>query len=372
MFPTSENFIRRVRESGHRKTVVDILSGGQSNVLVAENIPIQGGSIKADRTASIRRSGSLIIPEKQLVPSFSSTLTPYGVEIKVRHGIVYPDKTEELIPCGVFILDTTSWSEDTGPIPTIEFFDRSMPMERAQVGPVLDYSGALPSAVIASLIEYFWPDLPVDIEVGLDDPINPGGTVYSSGNHWDIVEQQARKMGAEIYFDVIGNPVVRRLPVFNDTTSTNDAVWDCTTGSNGILTKAQRAITREGVYNAIYVLGAAPSYPGAEIPYAFAINQIPSSPTYFDGPFRRMGIKITDNTLTTFVDCQRVANEKLAEVTRLGESLSFESIPNPAVEPGDIAKITYVSGETQVGLVESFTLPLGAGSMSGNISLQKV
>lgn len=372
MFPTSESFIRRIRESGRRKTVADILSGGQQSVVIAENIPVQGGSVKADRTAAIRRSGSLIIPDRNLVPSFTSTLLPYGVELKIKQGIVYPNGTEELIPCGVFILDTTSWSEDSGPIPSIEFFDRSMPMERAQIGPALDYSGARASAVIESLIAYFWPDLPVEIEEGLEDPVNPGGTVYTSGNHWDIVQQMARKMGAEIYFDVIGNPVVTRLPSFDDNTSSDDAVWEVTVGENGIMTKASREITREGVYNGIYVLGAAPAYEGAEIPYAYAINQISSSPTYWDGPFRRMGIKITDNTLTTFVDCQRVANEKLAEVSRLAQGLTFEAVPNPAVEPGDIVHLKYLSGEEQVGLLETITIPLGTGSASGKISLQKI
>jgi hypothetical protein len=250
-----------------------------------------------------------------------------------------------------------------------------MVMQRADIGPTLDYAGWLPSDVIEFLMLYFWPEGRIQFDnaledVGFSEVRVPGGAAFTGGNHWDVIQYMARRMGAEAYFNVHGDCVVNKLPVFDETVTTADAVWEVTTGETGILTSAKKSITRDGVYNSVYVIGAAVE--GGDPPSGGAQNLDPNSPTYREGPFRRMGIKITDQTLTSNEQCQYVAEQKLAEVRRLSQTVEFDAIPNPAVDVGDIVMIEYLSGETQVGMIESFTLPIGGGTFSGKVAVARV
>lgn len=369
MFVTSGTFNKRIRESGKRKTVVDVVTS--TGVVLLEDVVVESGSVNVDRNAAIRRSGSILIPDQKLVPSFiEQTLLPYGTEIRIRQGVVYGDGTEELIPLGTFILDTTSWQEQAGPVPKIEFFDRSMIPERAGVGPVQDWSGWTPKNVIIWLIHHFWPELTVDFEddlIGADDP-NPGGTTFTSGNCWAVLQQQARKIGAEIYFDVLGNPVVRKIPVLNDAIQVADTVWEANTGSTGILINASRSITRDEVYNSVYVTGVATN---DVVPTGEAFNDDTTSPTYRHGPFRLVGIKINDNSLSYPEQCKALAELKLREYMKLAQTVDFGCVPNPALEAGNFVLLSYEQEDSQIGMLESFSVPIGKGSMSGKCSVAR-
>lgn len=370
MLTTSALFDRRIRQSGKRKTVVDLHFNDQ---VLAENIPVSDGNVRVDRNAAILRSGSITIPDRSLIPAFSSNLNPYGTEVKVRQGIVYPNGDEELVSIGVFILDTTSWEEASGPIPSIEIFDRSMVMGRAQTGAVADFSGWTPKAVIDHLMLYFWPELVVGYDPEIDmvrNIANPGGTVYTGGNAWDAVQDMARKLGAWIFFDTEGTPMVQKIPVLDENVSVDDAVWSVDVGETGIMRSAKRSITRKNVYNSVYVVGAANQ--DGFVPVAHVVNTNPSSPTDRNGPFRKMGIKINDNSLVTDVQCFQLAEQKLAEYTKLSKTFGFTAVSNPAIEPGDIVLATFIAGDLEVGMLETISLPLGAGTFSGECSVARL
>lgn len=371
MQTTTAVFDRRIRQSGKRKTVVDLYFNNQ---VLAEDIPVSEGNVRMDRKAAIRRSGSITIPDRSLVPAFNSNLNPYGTEVRIRQGIVYPNGDEELIPVGVFILDTTSWEEAQGPVPSIEIFDRSMVMGRAQVGATADFSGMTPKEVIEHLMGYFWPELSVTFDEAnltmASNLPNPGGTTYTSGNAWDAVQDMARKLGGEIYFDTEGLPVVNKIPVLNEDITSLDAVWTVDTGETGILRTAKRSITRKDVYNSVYVTGAATE--GGVVPTAHVVNTNPNSPTDRNGPFRKMGIRISDNSLTTDEMCTQLALQKLAEYTKLAKTLDFTCIGNPAVEPGDIVLVKFLDDSQELGLIETIGLPLAGGQYSVGCSVARV
>lgn len=370
MQTTTTVFDRRIRQSGKRKTVVDLYFNDQ---VLAEDIPVSEGNVRMDRKAAILRSGSITIPDRSLVPAFNSNLNPYGTEVRIRQGIVYPNGDEELIPVGVFILDTTSWEEAQGPIPAIEIFDRSMVMGRAQVGATADFSGMTPVETIDHLISYFWPELSVTYGPDLtmtSNVANPGGTVYTSGNAWTAVQDMARKLGGDIYFTPVGLPVVTKIPVLDEEVTSNDAVWTVDVGETGILRTARRSISRKDVYNSVYVTGAATE--GGVVPTAHVVNTNPNSPTDRNGPFRRMGIRISDNSLTTDEMCTQLALQKLAEYTKLSKTLDFTCVGNPAVEPGDIVLVTFLDGSQELGMIETINLPLAGGQFSVGCSVARL
>jgi hypothetical protein len=369
MYPTSETFKRRIRQGGRRKTVVDVYYNGQ---LVKADLPVESGSIRVDRNAGVRRSGSITVPDKSLIPVFlNDVLSPYGTEIKIRQGIVYPNGEEELVPLGVFVLDTTSWDESEGPIPSIEFYDRSIILERAQIGNVWDFSGFTAQKAILKIIVNLFPEYfdELSFEDGLNNYRIPGGTAYDSGNTWTIAQEIARGMGGEIYFDLDGLPVVKKLPHFDRSTLDAEAVWTFDVGEDGVLQTADRSITREGTYNRIFVKGRANE--NGHFPRADVRNNDADSPLRVNGPFRGQGFTIQDDKLTTTAQCSRVGLQKLAELCRLSRTLSFTAIPNPAIQEGDIVLLKYLDGSTELGLIESMTIPLGPGEFNATASTFK-
>jgi hypothetical protein len=373
--PRQTVFERRIKQSGIRKTVIDVY---YNNHLIKPNISVADGDIRVDRNAAVRRTGSITVVDDSLIGSVAQeTLSPYGTEVKIRHGLVYPDGTEELIPMGVFIIDTISWDEESamlhgGQAFKLDLIDRAMVMNRADIGPTLSFTGWYMTAVINHLMEYFWPELNITYGAGVGDWRNPGGTAFSSGNHWDIVMKMAKNMGGEIYFDVEGDPVVLLDPVFDESTSNQDAIWTVSGASvdDGTMISGSRGITREGVYNSVYVIGQ--SATNGPPPTAHVFNVNPNSKTNRNGPFRKMGKRIEDSTLTNAWKCQQLASKTLYELTRLSRSASFSCVPNPLLEVGDIVLLEYPSGDKEPALLESFSFPLGGGAMSGTCSVAKL
>ena len=370
MYSTTELFDRRIRQSGKRKTVVDIHYNGQ---VVETDIPVSGGDIRVDRSASIRRTASIQIADRKMVPSLEEggVLEPYGTEFKVRHGIVYPNGQEELLPMGMFVLDATSWNEANGPIPTVNLVDRAMIMSRAQIGPVLSASGKLALSFLEQTFYYFWPDLTITYGSGLDLTARlPGGTAFDNGEHWAVVSAMATAMGGEIYFDQDGLPVVNPLPEFDETTTVADAVYTVDAGENGVLIDATRSVTREEVYNSVYVVGAASE--GGSVPIGHVYNNDPASPTYREGPFRKMGIRIENNLLNSNAKCIAYANEELLRYRRLARTLDLTMLPNPALDAGDIVKVVYLDAEEEPALIQGYTYPLAGGAMGVQTAIQRL
>jgi hypothetical protein len=367
MYTTSALFDRRIIQGGKRKTVADIFYAG---ITVESDIPVVGGSVAVDRAAGIRRTATLDLADKGLVPSLISggILEPYGTEIAIRQGIVYPDGTEELIPLGRFVLDTTSWNEAEGPVPSIQLVDRAMIMNRAQIGPLLGFGGRMPETVINDLIAYFWGDIVITYGSGLDTLARvPGGVAYDDGNHWDIVIDMAAVMGGEIYWDQVGDPVVNKFPVFDDTTTVNDTVYSIEADINMI--DAHKSISRQDVYNSVYVVGQATE---TSVPRAAVYNNDPASPTYREGPFGKMGIRIENNLLVNNTACSAYAAEQLNKYKRLARTLTIETLPNPALDVGDIINIVYLDATSEPALVQTINYPLAGGTMSIDCSITRL
>lgn len=375
--PRSANFDRRIRQSGRRKTVVDVYYDGQ---VVAENLPVSGGSIRVELDSDIRRSGEITLADPRLVPTFANdTLSPLGAEIKVRQGMVYPNGTEELIPLGVFRLDVTNWSDASGAIPRVQMFDRSKAMQ-VDIGSPHSRSGWWASEVILEFIEFFYPSLatpdpnapglpPTSFAAVFDFPgvIDyrlPGGHIWESGTYWELISELAANMGCQLYFDVHGHPKVRPFPVLDQNTHATDAVLTVGVGDDGILVDADHTYSREGVFNSVLVVGLTPVNGAAPVYQAF--NNTPGSPLRWGGPFGRVTKRIDDSTLRTAAQCKARADVELRKYTGAAYSIDFTAVPNPALDVGDIILAEYLNDTQELHLVSNLTIPLGSGQFSGS------
>jgi hypothetical protein len=158
--------------------------------------------------------------------------------------------------------------------------------------------------------------------------------------------------------------------------------WIVDTGDNGVLVSYSKEYTRNQVYNAVLCFG---EYGGpANTDPKFQASWFatdgpglptwnPDSPTAWGGPygyvprFQRIGF-LPNNATRANEIVRETAESILARAMDFKAGISFESVPNPLLEAGDVVEIHYPVG-MRVGvvvprverhLITSLTVGLGA------------
>lgn len=381
MLPVSDKFLRAIRASGKRKTVINVTeSFGTSYIF--RDIAILDGSIQVDRNSTIRRSGSIKVGEKSLTDVFFQNHSgPFGMEIEVHSGVVYPDGTEELVQLGVFTIDEFSWQEGDGGWPIISIYDRAKWIERNDLPYARDFSGMYAQSVITTIVQESVPGASLDFEDGLPNPRLPGGSVFD-GSSWGVIEACLELLAAEGYFNTEGVFVVIETKDataiasqasyefnvgegFSELQAVGDGTTQIVRRPEGNLISATRSVGRAETYNAVSVYGAAPSGTLGQ-PYAVAFDNDPNSPTYYYGTFGKATKRIDNSLLTTTLQCSQAAISDLKNSLGLSRSISFTAVGNPALEEGDYVLFTFSDGAQEVHLLDTFEFPLGDGDFQGD------
>lgn len=366
----SANFKTVVRESHRLTAKADIYFAGS----YVTTMPIASGTITVDRTATNCRSGTIVVGDPRFSPTFlNSPLAPFGAELKIYSGLVYGSGITEWIPLGVFTIEDGD-SEDSldsaavnGGLPEVQFYDRSRVVERAKFYYPHDRSGWDVRELIYHLITDVCPDgTQVIFDPSLPSGKNvPGGTVFTE-DRWGAVTTCCGYLGAEGRFGWDGNFYVQPIPTLQGVSSPS-SVWTFNAGPGGVLISAKRGVSRTGVYNFVAVTGK--SNGSNPTPVGYAWDSDPNSPTYW-GPTQESGeidpstfgsnvINLQNDLCTTAQECAAYAQAQLGQHLGLARSLDFSSVPNPALDAGDVVTVTYRNGVSEYHILDSFQVPLG-------------
>lgn len=354
MYPVSQDFLQTVRKGGKRKTVIDLYF---NQLLTKSDIPVSSWSISSTSDSVIRSSGSCTLVDPLLVPTLfsdSSLIYPAGAELILRTGFQYTGEAEELIPMGVFTIESVTWKDGRSSEIQIEFNDRGKVPERVGWHTATDFSGKWASVVLQTLVNDTASYYTLQTVGTINDKRLPGGSVYDTDRNANI-KTIAATIGAQVYFNRSGTPILTAIPQINSGTTASAAVWTIDAGENGVLVEAHKGLSRSGTYNGIVVFGAVPDS-GTGQPWAIAIDNNPTSPTYFGGPFGTVWERLEDSTLTTRGQCQVVANARLAQATGLAKSVDFQLVPNPALDIDDIILIKYYDGSQELHILDSYSI----------------
>lgn len=382
--PVSVRWEQAIRRGAQPVTEVHIHLRGQG--IVFDHLIASSGSISLDRENSYRTSGSLVIPDPDLFPTLDnpSVLDPYGAEVFLQTGIVYPEGVNaiaqgvcpctlaaegsaELIPIGYLPIESVSGSEASGRISNISFFDRGRRFEEFSYATPVDHGGKLIQTVIEEevldgdryyLDEILWT-ISFDPEVG--NFSLPTGTIVE-GSRWELLSQLAEDLGAEIFFDRDGNVTVQPVPGVYAEGAIPEPDWVIDAGENGVLVDAERSVSREGVYNGVLVLGSADEERAQ--PFSLVTDDDPNSLTYWEGPFGKSILRIESADLTTDAQCEAAARAELKNVTGLQRSLSLDSVGNPAMDPGDIIQVVFPDGSLETHMLDGYSYDLATMAMS--------
>lgn len=349
MYPVSDRFLARLAESHQVATRVQLfLTNGR-----VIDLPHTGGSVSVDRSNATRRTCSVTCADVSLIPRTpTDQLAAYGARLRVARGVYYGDGSSELVPLGVFRLDSVDGDVNEGPV-TLQAKGLEAVVADDKFTSTYTATGTVVGAVTA-LIQRSLPTADV-ISTIVDTPI--GSRAFDvQADPWAGAQEIAAAAGAEVYANADGVFVISQLPDLTTTTP----VWAVEATEGGVYISGNRAMTSDGVKNGILASGENTAENVPPVSY-LAVDNDPNSPTYWNGPFGRRPDFYSSSTLTTLAACQQAANLKLAQAKAPNATGDISSLPNPALEPGDVLRVMHEDGTRELHQVASFSVPLDEG-----------
>lgn len=355
MYPApSSRFLPALRESHVPYTQVQLLRTDG----VVTDLPHTDGSVTVDRGSSVRRTCSVTVPDVSLLPMTpTDQLAVYGARLRIRRGIIYGDGTIEAVPLGLFRIDRISGDPALGPV-TID--GSGLEAVIADDKFLQPYTTRGATAAVTAITGLIQDSIPGAVVVNWASDATIGTRTWDAqSDRWAAVQECATAIGAEVYADADGQFIIAELPDL----LTAPVAWDIDAGETGVLISANRAFSRDGMYNVVVASGEN-SEDNAPPVTATASDTDPTSPTYVSGPFGRVPKFYSSATLINASLAQGAANKLLRDAIKPNATVSLTSLPNPCLEPGDVLRVTYEDGRRELQQVQSFTISLGLDSIT--------
>lgn len=353
MQPVSDRWLPTLASSHGMTVDVSLSYGGE---IIAERIPIVGGSVTVDRGSAVRRVLSLTIADPADMPlTETDAYSPYGHRLHVRRGIRYLDGSVETVSLGHFVVESVAGDAHTGPLtitaPGLERVVQDEPLEAPWTAtPAITHAGAIRTLIQAA-----------DPSASLVDTSTLGATLCATttwdagADRWAACQQIARAIGAECYVDANGTYRLADVGGPLDT----PPVWTVAAGAEGVLVSATRTVSAEGVFNRVVCRG---SNVADGIPPVSGTATItdPGDPLRYGGPVGRRTYTFESQMVTSTIQAQAAANAELRRRRAPNTSVSLSTVPNAALEAGDVIRTVYGVDHAppELHVVQSFTVPL--------------
>ncbi|MET7924716.1 DUF5047 domain-containing protein [Streptomyces sp. NPDC005349] len=345
----SDRFLARLAESHTPATRVQLFRTDGTVV----DIEHTGGSVSVDRSQAIRRSCSVTCADVGLIPRTpTDQLAVYGARLRITRGVEYGDGSSELVPLGVFRLDSVDGDVSDGPVTLQGKAIEAIVADDKFTAPYTA-TGTVVGAVKA-LIQRSIPDADV-LSLIVDTPI--GSRAFDvEADPWAGAQEIASAAGAEVYTNADGVFVIAALPDLLTATP----VWAVEATEGGVYISGSRGMTSDNVCNGVLARGENTSDNAPPVSFLATDDDL-NSPTYWGGPYGRRPLFYSSSTLTTTDACSQAAKLQLAKAKAPNASGDLSSLPNPALEPGDVLRVTHPDGVRELHQVASFSVPLDTG-----------
>lgn len=329
----------------HRRAV-KVTVRTPDGTLLAEDLPILGGSVSAQLTSRVTRSASFSMSREWLPATADDVMSPSHAIVQIEAGIRYPDGTPEMFP----VFTGRVYSARLGSDGSVTFRADDLAADVVVADfeqPFASQQGASTVAEVRRIISLAYPYAvfgPDDVD---DAPVP---RLVWDDDRGRALDDLAAVAEARWFTLGNGNFVVRRL----DYEALN-VVSDLRDGPGGTLLGADVEITADGVYNSVVVLG---DRLDGDSPIR-AVERLDNavSAYRFAGPFGQRVRKIRLQTATTPFEAQRAARSRLAADSALVRQWSMQCVPDHRLEPGDVVTTTS-RGLRDTQVIDSITYPL--------------
>jgi hypothetical protein len=347
---------------------------------------VLSGTVTLDRLAAVRARCDIEVATTDptstaddLIPTLATDpLTPYGFEIAVRRGVLYPDGTTETVGLGVFGIQQVT-VEEPGLTARIVGLDRAQRVIDARFTDNFYVpSGETYEEAIQAVIEGQFLDddsFAGDGVTGLSfDFVTTGHTTPALAfdgelDRWEQVQTMARDVGCDLFFDGDGVCVMRPEP----SPTASQVVATIVDGETGTLTEVAVDLDRSPSHN--WVIATGENASNGAVYRGEAFDNDPASPTYVAGRFGSKPLFYQSPFFTSNAQAQLAAEARLLRELGIARQLILGFAPNPALEPGDVVQVNRdrVGLVDEIHVLETVTVALGAeGGMSATTRSQQV
>lgn len=351
MLPSSTVYKQAIHRPHKVAFAVDLLDGPGGEVL-AFDVPVFGGSITANLTHRVTRSGTFTVgPEFWPDENAAGLLTPVSTVARVRAGIRYGDGSTEMFPIIVGRVGDLI-RNDNGSV-TARVDDLAADV----IGFRFEQPRTSENVPITTQVRRLILEALPEATFGTDDVTDaPTPRLVWDEDRGDALDKLAEAVGGRWFAQGDGSFVLRRY-AYDVGTPVQD-IWD---GPGGLLTAAVPKLARDGAANSITVV--VERFDGGT-PFRVTVRDTTAgSPTFFGGPFGRVSRIIKVQTPLTLGEATTYARAQLNASTALLSTWSIACVPDYTLEPGDTIR-TRSRGVRSTQLIDSITYPLGPGTMS--------
>ena len=354
MYEVSERFLLSVATSHETTAAAEVWRDGA----YVQSLAVLGGSITVDESSKVRRSLTLTAADIDLDPrTAEDLLSPFGTELHVYSGLRFTEGDTEAVPVGVYPIQSagrSGWLDDLG----IQADDRSRTIADSRLlRPYTPSVSTTALGAITVLAQEVIPSVEVyDLTTDLRVTRATLGAVTYERERWDAIEAIASGLGCEAFFDAEGRLIVREVPVVSALSS---SVWTVAAGAeDAVMLDIATSLSADKVYNAV----VASSSGDADAPVVTAI-------VYQDaGPLRwRPGVQrprfYASPLIKTTEQAIEAGRSILARSLVYAQGVGLETLPNPALDVGDVIGIRHPDGFEEQRVVSRITLPIALEGM---------
>jgi hypothetical protein len=359
-------FLTALRRSHERLVRATLMAWSGATLVEIGPMNVSSGTLAIDSTAASwrRLTGQFTVPpETQAAMGSGGVVSTDNTEVKLEMGItmagspVYVQiaqlRVEEVRRKAMEAAFDVVAFDRANRVADFPFITPYAPRDMSNN--LLTVVGAIEDIITTAFPSATPPEFVVDDSLNLT-AYPPEETVFT-GARLDAVAVLAESISATVHNDHLGRFVIRsKRPNF---------IIDerIASGTFGNLTSLTSTSTRVEQYNAV---GMSSELPGGEGSiFVYVVDNEPTSPTYYDGPFGRKPFMARNDVIYDEATAILAARAILARKKTAARDVSLNSVYNPLLQPLDGIQVSAPSlGLSELHTVESIDLPLNSGTMS--------
>lgn len=309
------------------------------------------GDIELDATADIRGAGTVTLAEPW--PRVRNrSLAPFGAEVFIARGVDLGASGTLWAPLGYYRIQDLEQSDAArGPL-QLSLEDRMATIIDSRfLQPRQWVQGVTVGEIVDEIVREIYPA----VEIVYDDDSDQsqlGRSLIAEESRYDMLLTLANGLGKIVYWDGEGRLRFESIP------DEQTPIWRVNAGPDGVMVESKRSLSREGVYNALVVLGEGTDELNPVRAVAYDAQE--SSPTFFGGPFGQVPRFYASPFITTQLQAENAAVNMLRQSLGASYDVGLSAVPNPALKPYDVLRVVYNDGTREMHIVEKVSIPLAA------------
>lgn len=370
MLSQTAAFFAAIRGSHEIAVKAFLITPGATSWSDGTLLNVVDGTVTLDCTAAIRGTLTLTIQHAWDSGTSTSSIAPYGSEIAVYRGVRFGNGSTEYALLGVYRIVTVEQQDVLGGELIITGTDRMGALDESKLegpvtydpsGPINTYGGVAADLVTGGYVPWSggatitWDDstlrdttIAVQVAATGDDRLGTLTTMLAGIN----------KIA---FFDNTGTLQIQTAP--NPLTAA-PVSFNIDLGDGGVLISGDRTITRIGATNVVVVTNEQAGSTGVPV-IGIAQDTTLGSPTNVN-TFGKIPVAYQLPTATTTALATAAAQSLLNGVLGVPYTLTFASIPNPALQPYDVinvflpadTSVTTQAPKVEKHIIDSIAIPL--------------